>query len=101
MFLLLGSCIISPVKANTDNNFRDVDSFYGNFTVIGFLKIVHQSNDEITWVCTLFALVFGKDTNNNFVLFSVNRNQNLVTKDFADGIITIIVFGHCSYFSIE
>jgi hypothetical protein len=103
IILILGTTVFPLISADSDINFKRDPSFYGTFTVIGFLKMIHQSpsNDEITWECTLFALVFGMDNDNNFVLLPVRRDSNLVTRDFVNGVISIIVYGQCSYFSIE
>lgn len=101
LFLVVG--VVPSVSAKIGNDVKEDSSFYGNFTVVGFLKMIHQStsNNEIIWECTWFALVFGMDNDNNFVLLGVKKGQNLVTQEFVNGIISIIVYGHCSYFSIE
>jgi hypothetical protein len=41
------------------------------------------------------------DNDNNLVILGVRKDQNLITREFANGIISFFVYGQCSYFSIQ
>jgi hypothetical protein len=101
VFLFLFVGIVPSISASAENQVKKDLLFDGNFTVFGFLKLGHQSGDEITWTCSWFGLVFGRDTDNVLVLLPIYKGQTLVTRGFDNGIISIIVYGHCTYFVIH